>query len=295
MSRSIPLPWNDRTGRLSPMKAAVFAALFVPGTIATVQYLLDDLGPRPLTAYIHWMGLWTVRLLLLSLLVTPLRQILRYPALVNIRRMLGVGAFAYIAIHFCLYVADQSFSVFSVASEIVKRFYLTIGFTVLVLLAALAATSTDGMVRRLGGARWQRLHRLIYPAAILGTIHYFIQSKADVWEPTIAGGLLFWLLAYRVSAWLGGTARATAIPTLVAISLGSWVFTAIGEAVYYWLHNNLDPMRVIDLNIAWLPGVQPRPGWVVLGMTLAVVVAAAIRNLTSPAGKRRAPQPVLAQ
>ena len=121
--------------------------------------------------------------------MTPLRRIARFNLLVDVRRMIGVGAFVYAASHISLYFADQMFDVWKVASEIVRRLYLTIGFTALLGLTALAVTSTDGMVRRLGGKRWQRLHNVVYGIGLLALIHYFQQTKADVSVPTFAAGL----------------------------------------------------------------------------------------------------------
>ena len=191
-------PWNDYSGRLSPLKLVVFVALFVPAGWVAFAYGFGLLGARPLNEAIHQIGLWTIRLIFLALAVTPLRQILQWPRLILVRRMIGVAAFAYVLIHFSLYTASEAFDLAKVASEIVLRFYLTIGFAALLGLAALAATSTDGMVRRLGGKRWQLLHRLVYAIGVLAVIHYCFQSKLDRWEPTIMAGLL--VVAARLSA-----------------------------------------------------------------------------------------------
>src|ERR1700757_1608518 len=153
-------PWLDYSGRVSPLKTVVFAALFVPALYTALSYPLDALGPRPLNEAIHQVGLWGIRFLLLALTITPARQLLQWPRLLLVRRMIGVASFAYIALHLVLYSFDQGLDLTKVASEIVLRFYLTIGFIAFLGLCALAATSTDGMTRRLGGKRWQQLHRL---------------------------------------------------------------------------------------------------------------------------------------
>ena len=124
--------------------------------------------------------------------------------------MMGVGAFVYAACHISLYVADQMFDLWKVASEIALRLYLTIGFTALLGLAALAATSTDGMVRRLGGRRWQRLHNIIYGIGLLALIHYFQQTKADVSVPTFVAGLFGWMIGYRLLIKFRNDARRAA-------------------------------------------------------------------------------------
>ncbi|HEU0155704.1 MAG TPA: ferric reductase-like transmembrane domain-containing protein, partial [Stellaceae bacterium] len=148
-------PWHDYGGRVSPLKLVVFIALFLPAAWVLVAYAGGLLGARPLNEAIHQIGLWTIRLIFLALAVTPLRQILQWQRLILVRRMVGVAAFAYVLLHFSLYVTSQAFDLGKVASEIALRIYLTIGFTALLGLAALAATSTDGMVRRLGARRWQ--------------------------------------------------------------------------------------------------------------------------------------------
>src|SRR3954451_3871514 len=122
------LPWRERNGKLSPLKLVVFVALFLPATWTAGSFLFDALGPRPLNEAIHQIGLWTIRFLFISLAMTPARQALQWPRLVLVRRMVGVAAFAHGIVHLTLYVGDQSFNLATVASEIVLRFYLTIGF-----------------------------------------------------------------------------------------------------------------------------------------------------------------------
>jgi sulfoxide reductase heme-binding subunit YedZ len=118
--------------------------------------------------------------------------------MLDVRRMIGVGAFAYAGAHILLYVADQMFDLRKVASEISLRLYLTIGFLALIGLAALAVTSTDNMVRRLGAKPWKKLHQAIYVIALLALIHFFQQTKADVWLPTFVAGLFTWTMEYRL-------------------------------------------------------------------------------------------------
>src|SRR5947208_2341942 len=189
-------PWQDYSGRLSPLKLAVFVALFLPALWTAFAFGMGWLQPRPFTEAIHQVGLWMLRFLFIALAITPLRQIVQWPRLILVRRMIGVAAFAYGLAHITLYVADLKFDVAKAASEIALRIYLTIGFVALLGLAALAATSTDAMVRRMG-RRWQSLHRIVYVIALLAVVHYWIQSKLDVWEPTIMAGIYLWLMGYR--------------------------------------------------------------------------------------------------
>jgi methionine sulfoxide reductase heme-binding subunit len=268
-------PWNDYSGRLSPLKLAVFVALFGPGLWVALALSQHWLGARPLNEAIHQIGLWTIRLLFLALAITPLRHIVQWPRLILVRRMVGVAAFAYAIVHLSLYAADQMFDLVKVASEIALRIYLTIGFAALLGLAALAATSTDAMIRRLGARRWQKLHRLVYLIALLAVVHFWMQSKLEVWEPTIMGGIYVWLMGYRLGArWLGMRGR---LPLVWVGPLGAAaaVLTAAGEAIYFHLAYHADPLRVIAANWSLMIGL--RPAVVVLGLGLAVAAAGALR------------------
>jgi sulfoxide reductase heme-binding subunit YedZ len=269
------LPWLDYGGQFSALKAVVFLALFAPVAAIAWRYGHDELGARPLNQAIHELGNWTLRLILLSLAVTPARRILQWPRLVLVRRMVGVAAFAYAAAHLSLYVADQAFELEKVVAEIALRFYLTIGFAALLILAAMAATSTDGMVRRLGGRRWRRLHRLVYFAALLAVIHFFLQSKANVNEPWIMAGLYGWLMGYRLLGWrYGGDAR-TPLWTIAALSLGAGLMTALGEAIYYWIKAGADPALILGADLSLATGL--RPAWVALMIPAAITTLGLLR------------------
>lgn len=278
-------PWNDYSGRLSPLRLAVFVALFGPAAWTALSAALGWLEPRPFTEAIHQLGFWTIRLIFIALAVTPLRQILQWSRLLQVRRMIGVAAFAYGACHLTLYAADETFDLGKVASEIVLRIYLTIGFAALLGLAALAATSTDGMIRRLGARRWQRLHWLVYPIALLAVVHFWMQAKLEVWEPTIMAGLYIWLMGYRLLA--SRLAVRGRLPLLWVALLGpaAAVLTALGEAVYFHFAYHVGPMRVIAANWSLATGV--RPAAVVLGLGLAVAAAGALRAFASEQQRRR--------
>ena len=278
-------PWNDYSGRLSPLKLVVFAALFAPAAWVLIAYGLGLLGARPLNEAIHQIGLWTIRLIFLALAVTPLRQLLAWPRLILVRRMIGVAAFAYVLIHFGLYVASEAFDFGKVASEIVLRVYLTIGFAALLGLAALAATSTDGMIRRLGGKRWQLLHRLVYMIAVLAVIHYCFQAKLDLWEPTVMAGLLGWLFGYRLLLWRFGKRGHLALPWVAALSVAAGIGTALGEALYFRLAFHADLLRVLDADFSLQTGI--RPAVVVLAIGIAITVAGAVRTATARPSPRR--------
>lgn len=267
-------PWCGYDGRVSPLKLTVFVLLFVPGTWTAFGFAYGLLGARPLTEAIHEVGLWMIRFLFISLAITPLRDIAKLPQLIQIRRMIGVAAFAYGAAHITLYATDEMFALSKIASEIVLRIYLTIGFVALLGLAVLAATSTDGMVRRLG-RRWQWLHRSIYAIAILATIHFFMQSKADVTEPFMMAGILGWLLGYRLLSWRAGRGGRVPVWQIAALGIVMTPLTAYGEAIYFWLKVGVDIDRVLAANLSTFSGI--RPSWVVLALSVVVTIVAAIR------------------
>jgi len=273
-------PWLDRGGRFSPLKSIVFALLFAPGLWLAWRLAAGQLGPRPINEVILHTGLWTIRLLLITLAVTPLRQLLRWPQLVTVRRMIGVASFAYAAAHLTAFAADKAFDLGVVATEIVSRFYLTMGALALAGLAALAATSTDRMVHRLGGRNWRRLHRLVYAIGILAAVHFFLQSKLNVAEPIVMAGLLSWLLAYRLLP----EARDQPLRRLVQVaglSLLVGVVTLGGEFAYYALAFHADPLRLLAATFSLKAGI--RPGWIVLAIGALVTALAATRIARQPA------------
>ena len=161
------------------------------------------LGANPVEALEHKTGDWTLRFLLITLAITPLRKLLHVPALIKFRRMFGLFAFFYGCLHFTMYLGvDKFFNAHEIFADIFKRKYITVGFLAFVLLIPLAVTSTTGWIRRLGGRRWQALHRLIYFSATAGVIHYLWLVKADIREPLEYGAILAVLLAYRAVVWL---------------------------------------------------------------------------------------------
>src|SRR6202011_4466378 len=161
------------------------------------------LGANPVEFVQHATGDWILRFLVFTLAITPLRKLLHVPELIRFRRMLGLFAFFYACLHFLTYIGpDQSFDLSAMWKDVPKRRYITVGFAAFVLLVPLAITSTTGWIRRLGGKRWQALHRLIYVSAIAGVIHYLWLVKADKTKPLEYGFVLFLLLGYRLAIWL---------------------------------------------------------------------------------------------
>lgn len=288
MAQLWPAQWRTRLRAVPPLKAFVFIALLMP---ALVQAGLLAFGPplaEPIKDTIHLLGDWAVYFLMASLAITPLRQVLAWPRLISVRRMVGVAAFFYALAHVTGFAADKNFDLSVVLSEIALRTYLTIGAAGLVLLAILAATSTNGMVRRLGGKRWQSLHRIIYLAAAIAAVHYFLQAKGDLWAPTLVAGIAGWLLLYRLILWSRGSAVASRPLSVFAITAVAALGTALAESLYLVVKFGapLQAMMAMQLAIA-PPG--PRPALIVAAMGLTLAALAIWRQgFVRPAVRDRA-------
>ena len=181
------------------VKAPVFVAALGPLLWLVWAAFTDNLGANPIDAITDETGTWTLRFLVLTLLVTPLRRWSGWNAAVRFRRMLGLFAFFYGSLHFLTYlVLDQFFAFDEIVKDIAKRPFITVGFSAFVLMLPLALTSTTGWIRRLGGRRWQALHRLVYASAVLGTLHYWWLVKADTARPLRYALIVGLLLGVRV-------------------------------------------------------------------------------------------------
>jgi len=275
---------RERSGRWSSVKIAAFVAAVLPALWIAYQAATGDLGARPVTEAIHQAGEWALRFLLLTLAVTPAQRILAYPRIILARRTFGVASAAYALLHLSLYALDQHFDLFKVASEIVLRIYLLIGAVALIGLIALAATSTDAAISRLGAGRWNKLHRLVYGIACIAAVHFFMQSKVDIYEPVLMAGFLLWLLAYRA---IYRRNRMVTPLNLLLLAFGAALATALGEAAIYRFTSGVDAWVVlmshfdIDMDV--------RPAWWVLSAGLAVAAVGWWRMKPTPqrASRRR--------
>src|ERR1700675_374347 len=179
-------------------KPVVFLICLVPLAALGWRALHGELTANPIEFITPATGDWTLRFLIITLCVTPFRKILHLPELIRFRRMLGLFAFFYACLHFTTYIwLDKFFDLSEMWKDIAKRKFITVGFAAFLLLIPLAITSTAGWVRRLGGKRWQMLHRLIYFSAVAGVVHYYWLVKSDVRKPLFYGTLVAILLAYR--------------------------------------------------------------------------------------------------
>lgn len=260
------------------LRLVTLIGLCLPALELAWRWYNGDLEPRPVTVATHSTGDWAVIFLMLSLAMTPARALFDWMPLVQIRRRIGVAAALYAGAHFLIYVLDQKWNLVVVATEIIKRFYLTIGFVTLLMLVALAITSTDGWQKRLR-RNWKRLHWLIYPAAFIAIVHFFIQSKVKIGEPAFTAGLFAWLMLWRVlpprlqRGYLG----------LVLLGVSATLATVVFEATWYWLVNGRDPIVALLANLD--PELVFRPAQKVLIASLLVIVAVALRRLALTANK----------
>jgi methionine sulfoxide reductase heme-binding subunit len=195
------------------LKVAVFLSCLAPLAVLLWKFFGPTpsdmntwgvgLGANPIEKITHATGDWVLRFLLITLAITPLRKLMGIPALIKFRRMFGLFAFFYACLHFTTYIwLDKFFNLHEMLADVAKRKFITVGFTAFVLLIPLALTSTAGWIRRLGGKRWQALHRLIYVSAIAGVIHYLWLVKKDIRKPLIYGAILAVLLLYRIVVWI---------------------------------------------------------------------------------------------
>ena len=277
---------REKSGRWSPEKIVAFVGGCIPIFWLIYRAWTGDLSAaRPINDAIHSTGNYAIWLIVLTLTVTPARRLFNAPKLINMRRTLGVTAFCYLVLHLTLYVVQEKYDLLKVASEIVLRIYLTIGFVALIGLTALAITSTDGMIKRLGGARWNRLHKLIYPISILGIIHFLMQTKLDITESVMVGGFLIWLLGYRLWHRYFGAVGTVA---QIALTLIASVLTAFAEAAWYGTTTGVMWTRVLAANLDWdIWNLMFRPAHWVLIVGLTVTLASYLWSLKPQRPKAR--------
>ena len=184
-------------------KGFVFVLCLVPALLLARDWYKQALGPNPVENITHTTGDWTIHFLLITLTITPFRRLLNLPSLIRFRRMLGLFAFFYGCLHLTTYLAlDQGFDWPAIWKDIYKRPYITAGFAGWTLMLPLAATSTAWAIRKVGGKRWQLLHRLIYFSALCGVIHFYWLVKSDITRPLLYGAILLTLMLFRAAIWL---------------------------------------------------------------------------------------------
>jgi len=279
---------RERSGAWSPEKIIAFVGVCLPAVWLAWRILDDDLGARPFTEVTHFTGDWVVRLLWITLAVTPAARLFKASKRLLMRRTLGVATAVYALTHLSLYIIDQKFNLIVVASEIALRIYLTIGFVAVTGLTALLVTSTDGMIRRLG-PRWNQLHWLAYPIAVLAAIHLLLQSKNDVWQPILMVGFLLWLFGYRI---LQRVTRDVSYVQLVALALVCAPLTMAIEIGWYHFRSNVPLERILKANFDFSYIIHS--AWWVLAGTLAIPLIVFLWRLRPqrPAARKTAAKPV---
>ena len=201
------------------LKPAVFLICLAPMALLVLAIINGQLSANPLEDIRDSTGIWTLRFLIFTLSISPLRQIAGWRSLIRFRRMIGLFAFYYGAVHFVTYVwLDQFFAFGEMVADLTKRRFIMAGYLSFVLLVPLALTSTKNWILRLGGKRWQMLHRLIYVSAAAGVVHYFWRVKLDVERPMIYFGVLVCLLGFRVVQRFGARRGSQPRPPLAPIA-----------------------------------------------------------------------------
>ncbi len=261
-------PWTDRKGRLAPLRLVVFVGLFLPAVAIFADLIFGPMRPEPFEYALHESGKWVVRFLLLSLAITPFRRILSWNRLIGVRRMIGVSVLCYALLHLGFYAAQENWHLGKVASEIVLRIYLTIGFVALLGLIVLGATSFDAAVRKLG-RNWTLLHRLTYAIGVLALIHFFLQAKSDVTEPTLMAGLFLLLMSYRVV----GVAKLDISRSwvLALCATISAALTAGVEYAWYALATGIPPRLVFLANFDVETAIRPAVWVAIIGLAVAML------------------------
>jgi methionine sulfoxide reductase heme-binding subunit len=253
-------PWQDRNRRFSWLKAGAFALVLLPAIRFTWQFATAEFGflPIALGNMTYWSGVWATVILLMALAVTPALTILRWHALVDVRRMIGVTALVYTIVHMVFYFALRSWNFATIANETLTRLTLAVAALSTIGLVVLGATSLDAAIRRLGTRNWQRLHNTNYAISALAILHVVL-ARGTYPEQYLLSGLFFWLMAWRALARYG---QGTDARALAMLALASCLFTAFLEAGFLWvrrgydlpgtLGNNFNPaMLEVGIPAAW--------------------------------------------
>jgi methionine sulfoxide reductase heme-binding subunit len=266
-------PWQDRERRFSWLKAVAFALVLLPAIRFTYQFATGDYGilPIALGGMTYWSGVWATALLLMALAVTPALTILRWPALVDARRMIGVTALVYTLAHIVIYFALRSWNFGFIVNEMVTRLSMIVAMLSTIGLIVLGATSLDAVIRRMGAKGWQRLHNTNYAISGLAVLHVVL-ARGTYPEQYMLAGIFLWLMAWRVLAryGLGVDARA-----LAALTAAACVFAALLEAGVLWIRRGYEVSWTLGNNFSLASlDIGVPPAWQVLALGLLFVCAA---------------------
>jgi sulfoxide reductase heme-binding subunit YedZ len=287
-------PWQDRQRRFSWLKASAFALVLLPAIRLTYQTAAGEFGLLAMAfgGLTYWSGVWATVVLLMALAVTPIIVIFRWPALVDVRRMIGVLALIYTIAHIILFFGLRSWNFEKIGIETVTRLTLFVATLSTIGLFVLAATSLDAAIRRMGAKGWQRLHNTNYIISALALLHVVL-ARGTYAEQYLLCGLFVWLMLWRVlyRYKLGSDAKA-----LIALAVFCCLFTAFLEAGFMWGRRGYDVMGTLHINFMWAPveiGIQPP--WQVLAFglvfALAAMARAALRVRTASLAARQTGSP----
>jgi methionine sulfoxide reductase heme-binding subunit len=269
---SFAWPWQDRTGRFSWLKGAVFAALFLPAIWIAWQVQTRQFGPFPLAGMTYWSGVWATAVLLFALAVTPAMAILRWRQLMIVRRMIGVSALVYTIAHMIIYFALRTWDFALIGNELVTRLTIIIATISTLGLIPLGVTSFDAAVRRMGAEGWARLHNTVYVLTALALVHYLL-SPGVYASQYLMSGMFFWLMVWR---WLQARGQGTDARTLALLAVATAIFTALLEASWEWVYQDFEPGAVLAANFSLEFGLSP--AWHNLIYGLLIALAAMIRH-----------------
>jgi sulfoxide reductase heme-binding subunit YedZ len=272
-------PWQDRTRRFSWLKATTFALMLWPAIRTAYLLGTGDYGtawPIALGGLTYWSGVWATVILLMALAVTPAATIFRWPALVDVRRMIGVTALVYTIAHMVIYFALRRWDFAFIANDMTTRLTLILATLSTVGLIVLGATSVDAAIRCMGAKNWQRLHTANYLISGLAILHVVL-ARGTYTEQYMLTGIFFWLMVWRVLARcrLGANAKALAL-----LAVASCLVAAFLEAGFLWARRGFDVLGTLGVNFSLgiLDFGYP-PAWQVLAFGLLVALGAAGRQV----------------
>jgi methionine sulfoxide reductase heme-binding subunit len=268
-------PWQDRQRRFSWLKATTFALMLVPAIRTAYLVGVGGYGgtwPLALPALTYWSGVWATVVLLMALAVTPAATIFRWPALIDVRRMIGVSALVYTIAHVVIYFAFRRWDFSSIADDMITRLTLIVATLSTIGLIALGATSVDAAIRYMGAKNWQRLHTTNYVISALAILHVLL-ARGTYTEQYVLTAIFFWLMAWRVLARYG---LGTNPKVLGMLAVTSCLVAALLEAGFLWARRGFGVFDTLGVNfdLAVLDFGYP-PAWQVLGLGLAIALIAA--------------------
>jgi methionine sulfoxide reductase heme-binding subunit len=287
-------PWQDRQRRFSWLKASAFLLVLLPGIRLTYQTATGEFGLMAMAygGLTYWSGVWATVVLLMALAVTPIIGVFRWPALIDVRRMIGVMALIYTIAHIILFFALRSWNFEKIGIETVTRLTLFVATLSTIGLIVLGATSLDAAIRRMGARGWQRLHNTNYIISALALLHVVL-ARGTYAEQYLLCGLFVWLMLWRL---LDRYRLGSDVKALIALAVFCCLFTAFLEAGFMWGRRGYDVIGTLRINFMFAPaeiGVQPPWQVLAFGLVFAfgAMARAALRVRTASLATRQTRSP----